>query len=100
MVPAVLCPSPQLFKAAEAARLPGLLQVLFVSALVYSASITMNVNIKVQIKALTLVMVALVAHVGSEFGLDLVRCSPGPIADRGESVSMATQLFVFTESPS
>ena len=86
MVPAVLCPSPQLFKATEAARRPGLLQALFVSALVYSASITMNVNIKVQIKALTLVTAALVAHVGTEFGLDLVRCSPGPVSGRGESI--------------
>jgi hypothetical protein len=94
MVPAVLCPSPQLFKAAETAHLPGLLQALFVSALVYSASITMNVNIKVQIKALTLVMVALVSHVGTEFGLDLVRCSPSPVSDWGENLS--EQAFPMT----
>jgi hypothetical protein len=84
MVPAVLCPSPQLFKAAETAHLPELLRALSISALVYSASITMNVNIKVQIKALTLVMVALVTREGIEFGLDFVRCSPNPISVWGE----------------
>ena len=44
----------------------------------------MNKNIEVRIPVLTMIAAALVSLSGAEIGLDLVRCSPGPIADRGE----------------
>jgi hypothetical protein len=83
-VAAIRSPSPQLNKTAETAHCPVLPEALHISAVWFTASITMNWNITFRIPVLTVIAAALASLSGAEIGLDLVSCSPGPISGRGE----------------
>ena len=85
-VAAIRSRSPQLNKTAETAHCLVLPKALHISAVWFTASITMNWNITFRIPVLTVIAAALASLSGAEIGLDLVSCSPGPIADRGEII--------------
>jgi hypothetical protein len=63
-------------------------KALHISAVWFTASITMNWNITFRIPVLTVIAAALASLPGAEIGLDLVSCSPGPISNRGEIFSL------------
>jgi hypothetical protein len=66
----------------------GQAEALLVSTLLYSVSITMNIEYKFNIHSLTVVAAALASIFGCELGIDFVSCSRSPVSCCGEIVCL------------